>query len=89
MAMKDVRQLVDLLAEYDSAKAAARVIRDIFVDRITIHVFDSETDSGYDIYELGPDGREYFATYLTEKAISIHEYLNSLEIKKPEKDDED
>lgn len=87
MTMKDVRQLVDLLAEYDSAKTAARVIRDVFVDRITIHAFDSETDSGYDIYELGPDLREYFAAYLSEKAISIYEHLNSLEIKEPEKDD--
>lgn len=88
MAMKDVRQLVDLLAEYDSAKAAARVIRDPFMDRITIHVCDDEINGGYDIYELGPDGREYFATYLSEKAISIHEYLNSLEIKEPNKNNE-
>lgn len=88
MAMKDVRKLVDLLIEYDSAKAAARVIRDNFVDRITIHVCDDDINGGYDIYELGPDGREYFATYLTEKAISIHELLNSLEIKEPDKNDD-
>lgn len=88
MAMKDIRRLVDLLVEYDSAKAAARVIQDDFIDRITIHVCDNEISDGYDIYELGPDGREYFATYLTEKAISIHEYLNSLEINGSNKNNE-
>lgn len=88
MEMKNVRQLVDLLDDHDAARTAAHMIRSGYMNRVTIRISDIETDSGIDIYELNHDERKRFATYLTEKATSIYKILDSLEIKEPEKDDE-